>query len=160
MAFLLANRLGFLTKAWRTRSMFSGVLREGCFPGGFLFAADAVSLKILTYKSRILRLWTLSFRWILKCRRNIRWVRTTESLFFKNISTAKARCSTDQRSMGTEMLWVSLEGRSKTTSPHQQFHSYLCSQKSGNSAGPCTLHLILKGYGNVGLMMVCLDGNI
>jgi hypothetical protein len=39
--------------------------------------------------------------------------------------TAKARCSTDQRSMATEMLWVSLEERSRTNSPRQRFHSQL-----------------------------------
>jgi len=61
--------------------MFSGVLSEGSLPGRFLFAADAVSLKFLTHNSTVLRLGTLSFRWILKCRRNIRWVTTTESLF-------------------------------------------------------------------------------
>jgi len=70
-----------------------------------------------------------SFRWILKCRRNINWVTTTESLFFfKYVSTAKARCSTDQRSVATEMLWVSLEGRSRTNSPRQRFHWQLCYQ--------------------------------
>jgi hypothetical protein len=125
MAFQLADRRGFLTKAWRTRSMSSGVLSEGSLLGGFLFAADAVSLKFLTHSSRVLQLGTLSFRWILKCRRHIRWVRT---LFLKYVSTAKARCSTDQRSMATEMLWVSLEARWKTTSPHEQFHSQLCCQ--------------------------------
>jgi len=61
--------------------MFSGVLSEGCLPGRFLFAADAVSLKFLTHNSTVLRLGTLSFRWILRWRRNIRWVTTTESLF-------------------------------------------------------------------------------
>jgi len=45
--------------------------------------------------------------------------------FFKYVSTAKARCSTDQRSMTTEMLWTSLEGRSRTNSPCQRFHSQL-----------------------------------
>ena len=65
-----------------------------------------------------------SFQWILKCRRNILWVKA-ESLFLKYVSTAKARCSTDQSSMTTEMLWVSLEGRSRTNSPHQRFHSQL-----------------------------------
>ena len=45
----------------------------------------------------------------------------TESLFFKYVSTAKSRCSTDQCSMATEMLWVSLEERSRTNSPRQQF---------------------------------------
>jgi len=68
-----------------------------------------------------------SFRWILKCRRNILWVKT-ESLCLKIVSTAKARCSTYQRSMATEMLWVSLEERSGTNSPRQRFHSQLCCQ--------------------------------
>ena len=68
------------------------------------------------------------FWWILKCRWNIHWVTTTESLFLKYISTVKARCSTDQRSMSTEMLWVSLEGSSRTNSPTQRFHSQLCCQ--------------------------------
>jgi len=71
---------GLLTKAWRNRSMFSGVLSKGSLPGSFIFAADAVSLKYLTHNSTVLRLETLSFRWILKCRRNIHWV-TTEPLF-------------------------------------------------------------------------------
>jgi hypothetical protein len=71
-----------------------------------------------------LRLWTLSFQWILKCRQNILWVKT-ESLFFKYVSTAKARCSTDQCCVATEMFWVSLEERSKTNAPRQQFHSQL-----------------------------------
>jgi len=92
----------------------------------FFFVADAVSLKFLTHNSTVLRLGIQSFRKILKCRRNIRWVRTTESLFLKYNSTLKARCSTDQRSMATEMLWVSLEGRSKTNFPRQQFRSQLC----------------------------------
>jgi hypothetical protein len=51
----------------------------------------------------------------------------TES-FLKYVSTAKAQCCTDQRSMANEMLWVSLEGYSKTNSPCQQFHSQLCCQ--------------------------------
>jgi len=72
---------GLLTKAWRNRSMFSGVLSEGPPSGRFLFAADAVSLQLLTHNSTVLRLGTLPFRWILKCRRNIHWVTTTESLF-------------------------------------------------------------------------------
>jgi hypothetical protein len=65
-----------------------------------------------------------SFCWILKCRRNILWVKT-KSLFLKHVSTAKVRCSTDQRSMATEMRWVSLEGHSRTNSPRQRFHSQL-----------------------------------
>jgi len=45
--------------------------------------------------------------------------------FLKSSSTAKARCCTDQCSMATEMLWVSLVGRSRTNSPRQRFHSQL-----------------------------------
>jgi len=33
-------------------------------------------------------------------------------VFLEYFSTAKAQCSTDQHSMATEMLWVSLEGLS------------------------------------------------
>jgi hypothetical protein len=69
--------------------------------------------------------WGHSFLWILKCRQNILWVKT-ESLFLKYVSTAKTRCSTNQRSMSTEILWVSLEERSRTNSPRQRFHSQLC----------------------------------
>jgi hypothetical protein len=69
-----------------------------------------------------------SFRWILKCQRSINWVTTTESLFLKIVSKAKARCSTDQHSMATQMLWVSLEEHSRTNSPRQRFHSQLFSK--------------------------------
>jgi hypothetical protein len=46
-------------------------------------------------------------------------------LFLKYVSTAKARCSTYQRSMATEILRVSLEERSRTNSPRQRLHSQL-----------------------------------
>ena len=87
----------------------------------FLFVHLALEI---SSEEEVLRLGTLSFRWILKCRRNILWVKT-ESLFLKYVSTTKARCSTDQRSMATEMLWVSLEERSRTNSPRQRLHSQL-----------------------------------
>jgi hypothetical protein len=92
-----------------------------------------LALEIST-QEEVLRLGTLSFRRILKYRRNNRSVATTESLFLKYVSIAKARCSTDQRSMATEMLWdslddlCSLEGRSRTNSPRHRFHSQLCCQ--------------------------------
>ena len=50
---------GLLTKAWRNISKFSGFLSESFHPGGFLFAADAVSLQFLTHNSTVLRLETL-----------------------------------------------------------------------------------------------------
>jgi hypothetical protein len=49
-------------------------------------------------------------------------------VFFKYVSTVKAQCSTDQRSRATVLLCVSLEGHSRTNSPHQRFHSQLCYQ--------------------------------
>jgi hypothetical protein len=49
-------------------------------------------------------------------------------VFLNYVSTATSRCCRDQRSMATDMLWVSLEGRSKTNSRRQQFHSQLCCQ--------------------------------
>jgi hypothetical protein len=58
-------------------------------------------------------------------------------LFLKHVSTAKARCSTDQRSMATELLWVSLEWRSRTNSPRQQFHLQLCCQMVGYFCRTC-----------------------
>ena len=119
---------GLLTKAWRNRSMISGVLSEGCLLGRFLFAADAVSLKFLTHNSTVLRLGTLSFRWLLKFRRHIRWVTTPESLFQTYVSTAKTRCSTHQHSIATEMFWVMLGERPRTNYPRKRFHSQLCCQ--------------------------------
>jgi hypothetical protein len=47
-------------------------------------------LKFLTHNSRVTRLGTLSFVWMLKCRQNIRWVTTTESLFW-NTSPLRRR---------------------------------------------------------------------
>jgi len=44
MAFQLADRRGFLTKALCTRSMFSGVLSEGSLPEGFLFLQQTLFL--------------------------------------------------------------------------------------------------------------------
>jgi len=90
----------------------------------FLFVHLALEI---SSEEEVLRLGTLSFRWILNCRRNILWVKT-ESLFFKYVSTAKARCSTDQPSMAIEILWVSQEERSRTNSPRQRFHSELFCQ--------------------------------
>jgi hypothetical protein len=65
---------------------------------------------------------TRDARSVEQCRRNILRVTTTESLFLKYVSTVKARCSTDQRSVATEILWVSLEERLRTNSPRQSFH--------------------------------------
>jgi hypothetical protein len=104
MTFLFAYFRGILKKALRNRSMISGVLSGSSLSRDFLFTANVVSLQFLTHNSKVLRHETLSFRWILKCRRNFRGATTTESFFQKNVYTSKARCCTDQRSVATACL--------------------------------------------------------
>ena len=89
----------------------------------FLFVHVALEI---SSEEEVLRLGTL-VPMNIECRRNILWVKT-ESLFLKIVSTAKARCSTDQHSMATEMPRVSLEERSRTNSPQRRFHSQLFCQ--------------------------------
>jgi len=114
-----------LQHVWRNCcNFFPDVLFQIHHCPWFLFVHLALEI---SSEEEVLRLGTLSFRWILNCRRNILWVKT-ESLFLKYVSTAKARCSTDQRSMANEMLWVSLEEHSRTNSPCQRFHSQLFCQ--------------------------------
>ena len=62
------------------------------------------------------------------------------------VSTAKARCTTDQRSIATEMLWVSLEERSRTKSPCQRFHSQVCYQIVRYFCRPSIIKLCDVGY--------------
>jgi len=99
-----------------------------CFKSTAVLGFFSYSLLLRYPQRKKYRDYGHSFRWILKCRRNINWVTTTESLFLKIVSTAKTRCSTDQRSMATEMLWVLLERRSRINSTRQRFHSQLCYQ--------------------------------
>ena len=119
----------------------------------FLFVHLALEI---SPEEEVLRLGTLSFRWILKCRRNILWVKT-ESLFLKYVSTAKARCSTDQRSMTTEMLWVSLEERSRTNIPHQRFYSQLFCKIFGYF---CWTLYILSTSDRISFTLCCLMSTV
>jgi hypothetical protein len=108
--------------------MFSGVLSEGSLPGGFLFAADAFSLKFFTQKVQYCD-WE-------HCRSDEYWIADEISAesqrqnrcYLNTTPQRKPRYSTDQRSMANEILQVSLEGRSRTNSPRQRFHSQLCLQ--------------------------------
>jgi hypothetical protein len=104
MAFLTADRRGLLTKARRTLSTFSGVLREGCLPGGFLFTAEAVSLKFLTHNSTVLRLGTTFVPMNVQVATKYPLSHNDRIVVLKYGSTAKARCPNDQRSMATEIL--------------------------------------------------------
>jgi len=71
-------------------------------PGGFLLTMDAVVLNCVTHFNIVWRVGTFPFLPMSKCRRKTRRVTVAESLFKKNVSTANARCSSDQRCTMTE----------------------------------------------------------
>jgi hypothetical protein len=63
---------------------------------------------------------------------------------FENRLHSKTRCSTYQRSMATEMPWVSLQKGAQGQIPHANGSTHSCVAKSsGISAGPCTKKNIL-----------------
>ena len=71
-------------------------------PGGFLSTMDAVVLNCVTKFNIIWRVGTFPFLPMSKCRRRTLCVTVAESLFFKKVVAANARCSSDQRCMMTE----------------------------------------------------------
>ena len=90
-----ADRLGLRPIAARALSMFSGVRTVLTLPSGFLFAAEAVVRNFCTQFMIMLQSGTFQCLSVLKCHLNICCVGITESLFFKNVSTANARCTAD-----------------------------------------------------------------
>jgi len=108
---------------WNCCNFFLDVLFQIHRCPWFLFAHLALEI---SSEKEVLRLWTLV---PMNIEVPTKYPLSQDRIVvFKYFSTAKARCSTDQRSMATEMLWVSLEGRSRTNSPCQRFHSQLCYQ--------------------------------
>ena len=71
-------------------------------PGGFLLTMDAVDLNCVTQFSIVWRVGTFPFLPMSKCRRKTRCVTVAVSLFIKNVSTANARCSSDERRVMTD----------------------------------------------------------
>jgi len=63
---------------------------------------DAVVLNCVTQFNIVWCVGTFPFLPMSKCHRKTRRVTVAESLFLKNVSTANARCSADQRCMMTE----------------------------------------------------------
>jgi hypothetical protein len=63
---------------------------------------DAVVLNCVTQFNIVWRVRTFPLLPMSKCRRKTRCVTVAEPLFLKNVSTANARCSTDQRCTMTE----------------------------------------------------------
>jgi len=98
---------------------------------------DAVALNCVTHFNIVWRVWTFLFLPMSKCRRKTRHVTVAESLFLKNVSTANARCSSDQRCMMTEgfkPLYTAM-----CVSPHHlQWCRHGAKFKSSVSAPSCT----------------------
>ena len=63
---------------------------------------SAVVLNCVTQFNIVWHVGTFPFLPMSKCRRKTRCVTVAESLFLKNVSTANARCSSDQRCMMTK----------------------------------------------------------
>jgi len=97
-----AERWGLRWNACDTRRTFSGVRTVWGQPEGFLLTMDAVVLNCVTQFNIVWRVGTFPFLPMSKCRRKTCCVTVVEPLFLKNVSTANARCSTDQRCMMTE----------------------------------------------------------
>ena len=97
-----AESWGLRWNACATRRTFSGVRTVWGRPGGFVLTVDAVVLNCLTQFNIVWCVGTYPFLPMSKCRRKTRNVTVAESLFLKNVSTANARCSSDQRCMMTE----------------------------------------------------------
>ena len=108
-------------------------------PGGFRFNVDPVSRMFETHSTIVFRSGTGARRPSLKCLRNALCVAIPDSLFLKNVSTTKPRCSPDQPTASSE------NGK---TAANQQDHSHHCTPSTARavtppkvgviSAAPCT----------------------
>jgi hypothetical protein len=90
-----ADRMVLRPVAAPDLSLFSGVRTVLTLPSGFLFVAEVVVRKFCTQFLMVLRSDTVKCLPKLKCRLNICCICITESLFYKNVSTANARCTAD-----------------------------------------------------------------
>ena len=97
-----AESWGLRWNACATRRTFSGVRTVRGRPGGFLLTMDAVVLNCVTKFNIVWHVGTFPFLPMSKCRRKTHYITVAELLFLKNVSTANARCPSDQRCMMTE----------------------------------------------------------
>jgi hypothetical protein len=97
-----AEHWGLRWNARDTRRTFSGVRTVRGRPEGFLLTMDAVVLNCVTQFNIVWRIWTFPFLPMSKCSQKTVCVTVAEPLFLKNVSTANARCSSDQWCMMTE----------------------------------------------------------
>jgi len=111
-------------------------------PGGFRFNVDPVARMFETHSRIIFRSGMGARRPSLKCLRNALCVAITDSLFSKNVSTTKLRCSPDQPMASSE------NGK---TAANQRDHSQHCTPSTARavtppkvgviSAAPCILYV-------------------
>jgi len=97
-----AERWGLRWNACATRRIFSGVRTVRGRPGGFLLTMDGVVLNCVTQLNIVWRVGTFPILPMSKCRGKTRCITVAESLFLKNVSTANARRSSEERSTMTE----------------------------------------------------------
>jgi len=127
------------------RLSFSCVLTLRGRPGGFRPNVDPVALTFETHSRIVFRSGTGARRPILNSIRNALCVAITDSLFLKNVSTTKPRCSSDQP--------TALSENGKTTA-NQRDPSHHCTPSTARavtspnvgviSAAPCRIY-----YSNV-----------
>ena len=96
-------------------------------PGGFRFNVDPVARMFETHSRIVFRSGTGARRPSLKCLRNALCVAITDSLFLKNVSTTKPRCSPDQPMASTE------NGK---TAANQRDHSHHCNPSTARAVTP------------------------
>jgi len=121
---------------WRT---FSRVHTVRGRPGGFLLTMDAVVLNCVTQFNIVWRVGTFPFLPVSKCRRKTH-VTVAESLFLKNVSTANARWSSDQRCTMTEGF-KPLYPAMCVSPRHLQRYQHRAKFKSPNCFSPTLYHL-------------------
>jgi hypothetical protein len=104
-----AERWGLRWNACVTRRKFSGVRTVRGRPEGFLLTMDAEVLNCVTQFNTAWHVGTFPFlpmsnvKWNeMKCCRKTRCVTVAEPLFLKNVSTANAQSSSNQKCMMTE----------------------------------------------------------
>ncbi|PSN35241.1 hypothetical protein C0J52_15523 [Blattella germanica] len=104
LACLTANCRGLRRTASCSRAIFSGVRTVHTFPNGcdLLHRASLPhnQFPIYIHNNIVLRLGTESFRLMLKCTLS----NNHRIVILKKVSTTKARCSANQRSIVTKML--------------------------------------------------------
>ena len=96
-------------------------------PGGFRFNIVPVARMFESHSRIVFRSGTGARRPSLQCLRNALCVAITDSLFLKNVSTTKPRCSPDQPMASSE---------TGKTAANQRDHSHHCTPSTARAGTP------------------------